>query len=61
MRAARDYSGDTPMSFEVTLTMDIPDHLQQRLDDELERMTAKRKTQPGWALFERITDALRGR
>jgi hypothetical protein len=61
VRAARDYRGDTPMSFEVTLTMDIPDHLQQRLDVELERMTAKRKTQRGWALLERITDALRGR
>lgn len=61
VRAARDYIGDTPMSFEVTLTMDIPDHLQQRLDVELERMTAKRKTQRGWALLERITDTLRGR
>jgi hypothetical protein len=61
VRAARDYSGDTPMSFEVTLTMDIPDHLQQRLDVEIERMTAKCKTQQGWALLERITNVLRGR
>jgi hypothetical protein len=61
VRAARDYSGDTPMSFEVTLTMDIPDHLQQRLDVEIERMTAKRKTQQGWALLEHITNVLRGR
>ncbi|HEX7836848.1 MAG TPA: hypothetical protein VF469_05260 [Kofleriaceae bacterium] len=60
VRAARDYQGDTPMMFRVTLTLEIPEHIQMRMRHELRRMTGvtgatrKPRVRKRWVLLALI-------
>jgi hypothetical protein len=41
VRAARNYRGDLPMSFHVSLVLDIPGDIQREIMHEIHRMTRK--------------------